>query len=126
MKVSIVTINYNGKKDTIECIESLQKLKHKDFDLDIVVVDNASTDDSISELRHKFSSIMMLQNHENLGFSEGNNVGIKYSLQRNADFIWLLNNDTTVSDGSLELLIKYAGIEKRRHIWSKNIFLSWV
>ena len=67
-KISIVILNWNGKEDTIECLNSLKKVKesHK-----IIVVDNGSADDSAKDLKERFPYISLVNNKENLGFSEG-------------------------------------------------------
>jgi GT2 family glycosyltransferase len=65
--------------------------------VEVVVVDNASTDGTVAAIRESFGdSITVIVNDANLGFSEGNNVGIRYALERGVDYILLLNNDTTV------------------------------
>lgn len=101
--VAIILVNYNGAKDTIDCIKSL--LVIEDVEYEIVVVDNCSTDDSLNKLRQfqKKYSFTLLQTEQNYGFSSGNNVGIRYA--RNADFYLLLNNDTVVRPDFLKKLI---------------------
>src|SRR5258706_13117839 len=92
--VYVVIVNWNGKKDTETCLSSLQKIDKRIADFHMVVVDNGSSDDSIESIQKKFPHVTVLPTGENLGFTGGNNVGIEYALQKNADFIWLLNNDT--------------------------------
>lgn len=93
-KVVIVILNWNGWRDTVECLESLARLDYPSFD--IVVVDNASTDKSIEKIGEAFPCVPILRNRHNLGFAEGNNVGIEYVMKRGADYVLLLNNDTVV------------------------------
>jgi GT2 family glycosyltransferase len=70
-----------------------------------VVVDNGSTDDSVQSLRLAFPWVTVIANGRNLGFSGGNNVGIRFALNQGAEFVWLLNNDTQVApDCVAELL----------------------
>lgn len=108
MKVFIVLLNWNGCRDTSLCLDSLSFLEKSDlFSKFIIVVDNGSSDDSVSvlgELNKKFDFIL-LKSSENLGFSGGNNIGIQYALNNKADFIWLLNNDTIVDEKSLQEMV---------------------
>ena len=91
-KVDIILLNYNGYEDTIECIKSLKNISYKNFD--VFIVDNNSTDDSEKKILDYIkddNNITFIQTNENLGFSGGNNVAIKKSLEKNADYICLLN-----------------------------------
>lgn len=106
INVHIVLLNYNGYEDTIECIKSLCEINYNNFN--IVVVDNNSTDKSEEKIKAAIkgkNKIHFIQTGENLGFSGGNNVGIKWSLVKNADYICLLNNDTVVEKDFLIKLI---------------------
>ena len=100
--VSVVIINYNSKKYIDNLFESLIKLKHSDFTFQIVVVDNASTDDSIEylESRHfdEYIPVKIVKSDVNRGFAGGNNFGVKYS---DSEYIVFLNNDTAVDELSL-------------------------
>jgi GT2 family glycosyltransferase len=104
--VFIIILNWNGWKDTAECIESCRQLAYPNFH--ILVVDNGSTDGSEAILRDRFPGIEIIQTGSNLGFAGGNNVGIKYALKAGADFVWLLNNDTTVDPSALTELVRVA------------------
>jgi len=103
-KVFIIVLNWNGYNDTVECLRSLQRLSYPLYE--IVVVDNGSSDGSVQRLRQEFSDVMFIENKENLGYTGGNNVGIRYALDNGADYIWLLNNDTIVEPDSLDVLIR--------------------
>ena len=92
--VYIILVNFNGQKDTLECLHSLQQIKGQNFQT--IVIDNGSKDDSISEIQKHYPNTKLIPTHQNLGFAEGNNVGIRYALAKGADYIMLLNNDTTV------------------------------
>lgn len=130
-RVYIIVVNWNGWKDTIECLESLLLLEHLDFR--IVVCDNGSDDESVISLRQwgertfgsgainwqelnrdsaekgdgsrdaKFSLII---NGTNLGFGGGTNIGLRYALAcGDADYCWLLNNDTVVAPLALSEMV---------------------
>ena len=99
-KVSIITVNYNGFSDTCELIESLKK--YITFSYEIVVVDNASVQNEAAKLQDIYPYTTCIRSEKNLGFAGGNNVGIKVA---KGEYILLLNNDTYVTDSSLEDLI---------------------
>ena len=99
--IAVVIVNWNGKQDTLICLESLQKIKLLGHSLSIIVVDNGSTDDSVRVLKKAYLGITLLETGKNLGFTGGNNVGIKKALEIGVDLIWLLNNDTLVNKNVL-------------------------
>ena len=103
-KVFVIIVNWNGWKDTLVCLESLINVNKDRVSLEIVVVDNGSTNDSVSIIRKKFPGIILLEMRENLGFTGGNNVGIKYAMDHGADLVWLLNNDTFVDNNVLSFV----------------------
>jgi len=100
-EVSIVTVNYNGLKDTCELIESLRKYVTIPYEL--IVVDNASVVNECDYLKEHYPEIICIRSEKNLGFSGGNNLGIRASRGR---YLLLLNNDTIVSDDSFHYLIE--------------------
>lgn len=93
-KVAIIVLNYNGWRDTIECLESLQRITYPNYQ--IIVVDNGSTDDSVMQIREKFSHLALIETGSNLGYAGGNNIGINYALKKGAKYILIVNNDTEV------------------------------
>jgi len=104
--VYIVILNWNGKKDTLECLSSLKKLHYPNYR--ICLVDNASTDDSVEVFRATFSNIEIIENCVNLRFAEGNNVGISYALEHGGDYVLLLNNDTKVDEEFLQEMVMFS------------------
>lgn len=100
MKVSVITVNYNGFAVTCELIDSLYQSNYQSCE--IIVVDNGSKVDEASLLRNRFPAIKVIRSCENLGFAGGNNLGIRYA---SGDFFLFLNNDTTVTDGFLEAML---------------------
>lgn len=105
-KVSIILLNWNGKKDTLECFASLSKLSYSN--VEIILVDNGSTDDSIEVFKKQYPQFTYIETHENLGFAGGNNVGLKYALSTDSQYFLLLNNDTTVDPDFLHPLVDAA------------------
>jgi len=102
MKLGIVVLNWNGKEVTPRCLDSIARSSCPPDQ--IVVVDNASTDGSADLVRGAFPHVVVIVNDSNLGFAEGNNVGIRYLLERAFDLILLLNNDTVLDPESLRAL----------------------
>ncbi|MFH0749580.1 MAG: glycosyltransferase family 2 protein [Candidatus Gottesmanbacteria bacterium] len=96
--ITVVTVNWNGKQDTLTCLSSLKKIDLKNNTLSIIVVDNGSTDDSVVAIKKRFPEVKVLTTGKNLGFTGGNNVGIRQAMNDGADLIWLLNNDTFVDE----------------------------
>lgn len=119
-KVFIIVLNWNRHQDTIECIHSIRKINYPRYE--IVIVDNGSTDGSEEILRHAFPDIKFIQNGENLGFAEGNNVGIRYALKNGADYTVILNNDTAVDEGFITELVKAAESDSSIGIASSKIY----
>ncbi len=103
-KVYIILLNYNSADDTIECIESINK-NETEVEYEIVVVDNSSQDNSIKKLE-KLNNIKLIKSNENNGFASGNNIGIKYAIENGAQYILLLNNDTTIEKNAISILVE--------------------
>ncbi len=104
-RVSVIILNWNGLKDTVECLESLQKSRCDGSE--IIVVDNGSTCDEAAVLSARFGDfIRVIRNRTNQGFAEGCNIGIRDAFRRGTpDYVLLLNNDTVVDPDLLPLLI---------------------
>ena len=86
--ISIITINYNGLKDTCELIETLPL---EDESLEVIVVDNASGEDEVSVIEQQYPQVKVIRSKENLGFAGGNNLGIKAA---HGKYLFFINNDT--------------------------------
>jgi GT2 family glycosyltransferase len=110
-KVTAVLLTWNGWQDTSLCLASLEHLDYPNFE--VVVVDNGSTDDSVALIRERFPWVKVIENGKNLGFTGGCNVGIKHAQQQGSEFIWLLNNDTTVDPGALRAMVEKAQTNPR-------------
>jgi len=98
-----VTLNWNGRDQTLECIASLSRLTYPNVRL--LVVDNASTDGSPQAIAARFPRAEQIVNPVNLGFGAGFNVGWRHALAHGADYVFTLNNDTTVAPDILEQLV---------------------
>ncbi len=99
--VSIIVLNWNGKKFLKNCLDSLVQLTYPQ--VEIIVVDNNSTDDSQEFVKTNYQKVILIENKENYGFAKGNNIGFKAST---GDYILILNNDTIVTSNFLAPLIK--------------------
>jgi GT2 family glycosyltransferase len=108
MRIAIIILNWNGKEDTLECLASVEKLRYAPFD--VTVVDNGSSDGSAAAVRQAFPWVCVIEAQTNLGFAEGNNVGIRAALSGGAEACFLLNNDTVVDP---EILSAFAAAAAR-------------
>jgi GT2 family glycosyltransferase len=103
MKTGIIIINWNGIRDTIECLESLSCA---DGEKEIFVIDNASSNEEAKKIQSLFPNISVLALDNNYGFSYANNRGIELALSHKCDAVLILNNDTTVTKNFLDKLIR--------------------
>lgn len=113
-RIAVIIVNWNNKTDTLACLDSLQRCHYPD--LDIIVVDNASTDGSAELIIAKMPQLLMIRNPKNLGFTGGNNIGMKAAFERDADYVFLLNNDAEIAPDSLEILVDF--LESRPKAWA--------
>src|SRR5437762_13536091 len=99
-RICVVTLNWNQEADTRACLESLRQCSYPA--MSVILVDNGSQDGSPHRLATEFPEVQLLPQATNLGFAEGNNVGIRTALAQGAEHILLLNNDTLVDQGFLD------------------------
>ncbi|MDF2882334.1 MAG: putative glycosyltransferase [Clostridiaceae bacterium] len=102
----VIILNFNSCSDTLQCIESLNEVDNENFN--IIVVDNCSMDNSIEVLSSEAEKqdFVFLRSSGNLGYANGNNIGIKYALQHEADYVCILNSDVKVHKNFLKPLLK--------------------
>ena len=105
-KVAVIIVNYNGFKYLPDLLGSIFKYPPSLVEQKIIIVDNASTDGSLSWLKSHYPQTIVLQAQKNLGFASGNNLAITYVLKNGFDYVMLLNQDTIVTEGYLDKLIK--------------------
>lgn len=101
--VAVITLNWNNYEDTAECLRSLQNVEYPNFD--VFVVDNGSEDDSLTRLKSDFPAVTYIESETNRGFAAGNNLAMERLMERNFDYVLLLNNDTVVSEDFLKPLV---------------------
>jgi len=109
-QIYAVLLAFNNYEDTHECIQSL--IDSEFPDLKIVLVDNGSTDQTPEKTRNNFPEVQVIENQQNLGVPAGYNVGFKYALEKGAEYIFMLNNDTTIAKDMLGKLYEVAENEK--------------
>lgn len=98
-----LVLHWRGIEYTRRCLKSLKEIENANFN--ILVVDNGSDENDGETLQKEFDDIHVLRLASNHGFAGGCNQGMKYCLEKNADFIWLLNNDTSIPPASLNKLL---------------------
>lgn len=103
MSLYVIILNWNGKADTLTCLEALAPQTPN-----IVVVDNGSSDNSVAVIKKVFPDVKLIVTSKNLGYAGGNNVGIEYALGQGADLVLLLNNDTIPAPNFIASLQKAA------------------
>lgn len=143
--ISIILVNYNGKQYNTACIESILQNKGK-YEKHILVVDNASGDDSVEILQKQYETdsvdgnaaqIELILLDDNYGFAAANNVGIKRAKELHSDYVLLLNNDTEIAPDMLQSLTECAArhpdgmivpkiyySDDRKRIWSAGGSIS--
>jgi GT2 family glycosyltransferase len=121
-KVLIIILNWNGKKDTIGCLNSLNSIHFPLPDYKILVVDNFSTDNSLQRIAEKFPSVQIIKNESNLGFAGGMNVGIKEAIKDNSKYVLLLNQDLIVDKNFLSKMLDVAESDQKIGIVGPKIY----
>lgn len=117
-ELSIITINFNGLKDTCALIETIP-FNDK---MEVIVVDNASTNDEASEIERRFPYVKVLRSNKNLGFAGGNNLGIKAA---NGKYLFIINNDTYFKEFNTRALIDRIESSNEIGIVCPKIRFAW-
>jgi GT2 family glycosyltransferase len=105
-RVSVILLSYNDWKETLECLKSFSQVNYPNFD--IIAVDNGSTNPPLEQARALRPNLTIIENGKNLGYAEGNNVGVRYALTHGADYVLVQNNDTIVAPDFLDQLMEVA------------------
>lgn len=132
MKVVVIVVTFNGLLWIDKCFDSLIK---SSIPLQILAIDNASSDGTCEYIRQHFKNIELIETGYNLGFGKANNIGLKKALEENADYVFLLNQDAWIETDTIENLVKiteinrdYGIISPFHYNWSgdkvDNYFLS--
>ena len=116
--LSVITVNYNGFKDTCELIDSIPF----NDDMEVIVVDNASQLDEASAIQQKYPHIKVIRSDKNLGFAGGNNLGIRAA---HGKFLFLVNNDTIFKEFNVKSLINCLESSPKIGIVCPKIRFAW-
>ncbi len=100
--VYILVLNWNNYHEAIECVTSCKQLDYPNFR--ILILDNGSTNDSVEKLGNCFPETKLIQTEANLGYSAGNNIGIRYALGKGSSYVWILNPDVRVEKNTLSIM----------------------
>ena len=117
-KISIITINYNGIKDTCELIDSIPFKEN----MEVIVVDNASIQNEASVISEKYPQVKVIRSPKNLGFAGGNNLGIK---EAKGKYILIINNDTYFKEFNIDALIERLESSDRIGIVCPKLRFAW-
>lgn len=107
--VSIIVLNYKGCEDTLACLRSLEHLTYPN--VEVIVVDNDSGDGSVEAFREAHPGVKIIETGSNLGFTGGNNVGIRHALKHGADYVMLLNNDTIAAPDMVDVMVEVMEVD---------------
>lgn len=110
-KIAAVVVNYNGKEVTLQAVASLRRMTYPNFDL--VVLDNASTDGSMEALNHAYPDLLQVRVEVNEGASGGYASAFRWAMERDYDYVLLLNNDIEVEPDMLSRLVDVAESDSR-------------
>jgi GT2 family glycosyltransferase len=102
MDLSILIVNYNTKELTLACLYSIYETQ-TDFHFEIILIDNASRDESVQTISEQFPNVQIISNNDNVGFAKANNQGIKVAKGR---YILLLNTDTVIEPSTIDTMIR--------------------
>lgn len=103
IQISIVIVTWNGKRYAAECLDSL-RAHISDPTVEVIVVDNASTDGTPEMIRDSYPGVTLIRNDRNLGFATANNIGIRRS---SGEYVLLVNSDVVIYEGCIERLVEY-------------------
>ena len=124
MKVTAIVVNFNCGAYINNCLNSLMAQDVGNHQFEVVVVDNDSTDKSQSAIEKSFPKLKFIQNPTNMGYSGGNNVGLRYALDTGSDYAWIVNPDFTVARDCLLKFIDGASHHTRDGIFGGKIYFA--
>lgn len=101
--ILVIIVTYNGLKWLNKCLSSVINSSIK---ADLFIIDNGSTDESVDFIKNHFRQAVLIESHENLGFGKANNIGLKYAIDNNYDYVYLLNQDAWVEKCTFEKLVR--------------------
>jgi GT2 family glycosyltransferase len=117
-----VVLNWNGREDTLRCLESLRRVEHAS--VAVICVDNGSVDGSQRAIRKRFPDVQLIEAGANLGYAGGNNLGIRRALERGASWVMLVNNDATVAPDVIDGFSEVASERPRAGILAGKVYFA--
>lgn len=124
VKTALIILHYKGEDDTKACLDSLRDSKIQNIDLSLIVVANNPSASLVSDARTVYPELTLIENKENVGFAEGNNIGIRKALELQCEYIVLLNNDTLVSSDIISKLVTHANSQNSIGLISPKIYFA--
>lgn len=103
-RVLTIIVSYNFEPWIHKCIQSIISSTHPS---DIIVIDNASTDNTVSIIKEHYNTVFLIESSENLGFGKANNIGMEYAIHNGYDFVFLVNQDAWIDKYCIEEIIKF-------------------
>ena len=119
VELSIITVNYNGLKDTCALIDTIP---FDEYSLEVIVVDNASKEDEASVISKRYPQVKVVRSDKNLGFAGGNNLGIKAA---QGNYLFFINNDTLLPSSNIQSLIDRLKSSEKNGVVCPKICFSW-
>ena len=107
-RVLVIVVTYNAEKWIDYCFSSFSSNEADLYNIDLVCIDNASTDNTVKILKKKYPKVELVLNKKNLGFGKANNIGFEICLQNNYDFVFLLNQDASIDKNAISQMIAIA------------------
>lgn len=121
--VVIIILTFNNEAEIEPCLNSVFKQNH-DGHFEVLVVDNSSSDDTVTIVETKYDKVKLIKNSRNNGYAGGNNLGLKQAWEKDFDYSVLLNPDTEVEENWLKNLVKVAEAEDVGIVQSQVLFYS--
>lgn len=118
--VYVVVLTWNGREHTLECLRSICGSDYPNYR--ILLVDNASSDGTVAAVRTEFPDVEVVVNSSNVGYTEGNNTGIRYAEEHGAEFFFILNNDTVIDHSAVTMLVGATGQDENTYISTPAIY----
>jgi GT2 family glycosyltransferase len=101
--VCVIVLSWNHLDDTLACLNSIEQQDYGEYK--VMLVDNGSSDNTVTSVRARFPQTQIIENQRNLGYALGNNIGLRAALKQNFDYIFVLNNDTVLDTACISALV---------------------
>lgn len=119
-KIAVIIVTYNGEKWLDKCVKPLYNIEN----IKIIVVDNASSDNTVKEVYSLYPEVELIMSNKNLGFGQANNLGFEFAINNNFDYVFLLNQDASIDISNLSMLVNSYKNDNRIGILSPVHFMN--